>query len=361
VLYSFFIIDNEGLMKTIFISATLRDSGQSLLTWLLAEELVAKGLTVGLFRPMGTPGPGNEDPLVHLMFDAMGDHLVGGRKCPVLVDPKGGVAPELVEFYLDNIKERFDKLKGSCDVCLAVGSRDVFFDTEQSALPDTRFIEMFDARVLLIDRFLQKSSTVYSSLALASFLRDRLAGIFISRVPEDEYDEFANITTPFLKEKGVPILGVFAEDSILSAPTVQNISDVLMAKMICCGENKMVLATGRTIGTQSLGKDMRIFKRVINKILLTGGTPEQIEKGDTENVCGVVLTGGREPAQAVLDAAKGRGLPVLLTQHDTFVAMEKIVQEKIYTKPSDRFRMERLRAIIAKQTPLDKVLEACGI
>ncbi len=348
-------------MRTIFISATMRDSGQSLLTWLLAEELIGRGLKVGLFRPMGVRGPGDVDPLMKLLFDALGDQVVGEPECPVLIDPEGGVDPNLVDLYLQKIKDGFAAVQERCDICLTIGSRDVYFDADQTSLPDTRFIEMFDARVILIDSYLTKAMTVYSTLALASFLRDRLNGIVINRVPQNAWDEFAGETAPYLKEKGAPILAVLPEDKVIKSPTLKDLAELLDADILCGEDHLERLAIAKTISAHDLPKSMNIYKRVVNKVLFTGGTHEAIAQGADPTTCGVLLTQGRAPAEAVVKAAKKEGVPVLLTKLDTFAAIEKIEKEKIYIKPRDRFRLERFKTLLSAPLTMDDLISCCEV
>ena len=349
-------------MQTIFISATMRHSGQSLITWLLASELIERGRKVGVFRPMGLVGPGGgPDPILQLLSESLGDKLAAPPVCPLCVDPEGGVDPDLVEFHITKIEQAFSQLKDQCDVCLAVGSRDVFFDAEHSSLPDARFIEMFDARVLLIDRFVTKAMTVYSTLALASFLRERLAGILINRVTDSAWDEFLNETKPFLQEKGAPVLAVLPEDVVIESPTLHDLKDLLEADVLTGEEKLDNQTTGVTISAQSLPASMKIYKRVVNKVLLEGASTANLISGEQKGICGVVLTGGRIPADQVVRTAQAEGLPVLLTRLDTFAVIEKMGKGKILIQARDRFRLDRLKSLLEQQVSIDQLIAACGL
>lgn len=348
-------------MKTIFISATMSDSGQSLMAWLLARELTERGVAVGLFRPMGVAGPGGGDPLVDLVFDALGNKVAGSRVCPVTVDPEGGVDPDLVEFHINKIQDAFSGLKDKCDVCLAIGSRDVFHDAEHSSLPDSRFIEMFDAKVVLIDRFVKKAMTVYSVLALSSYLKDRLAGMIINRVPDADWEEFSTKTAPYLRDKGAPIFAALPEDDIIISPTITDVSELLGAKIIGADCKSSVLVTGKTISPHDLPRSLSIFKRVTNKIVMMGGPEPAIAQSEPSKPCAIAITGGREPAKVVVDAAEKEGIPLLLTSFDTFDAVNKIENEKIYIKPRDTFRIERLKLLLEKEISMHDLLAACGV
>ena len=348
-------------MKTIFISATMSDSGQSLVCWLLADELIKRGYKVGIFRPMGVAGPDGVDPLMKLLFELFGDKIAGSPDCPLLVDPTGGVDSDLVEFHLEKILTAFSELKNQCEICIAIGSRDVYYNAEQASLPDVKFIEMFDATVLLIDRFVKKAMTVYSSLALASFLRERLAGIIINRTPKEEWDDFTENTVPYLREKGVPILAVMPEDDMISSPTLMDLQELLDAEILCCEENLNNLAVGKTISADMLPKDMKIYKRVINKVLFKGASVENINNDDQKGICGILITGGRTPAKSVIEAAQKNHMPVMLTKLDTFAAIDMIDNAEIYIKSRDTFRLEQLKILLTVDFSIEHLLQACGI
>lgn len=349
-------------MHTIFISATMRNSGQSLVSWILTKKLIDRGLKVGLFRPIGIQGTqGEQDPLIKLLTDVFGNQFVCNPQCPLCIDPEGGVDTDLVEFHLTKIQNAFEEMKSCCDVCLAIGSRDVFFDSEQSALPDTRFIEMFDARVILIDRFVSKAMTVYSTLALASFLRERLAGIIINRVPKSNWDQFSGKTIPYLKKNGAPILAVLPEDAVISSPTLLDLVELFGAKVLCCEDKLDRLVTGKTIGVHQLPKSMRIYKRVVNKVVLTGGSVDDISNDKMENLCGIVLTGGRIPAQTVVESARNEGIPLMLTDMDTFATIEKLESGGIQIKARDAFRLERMMKILFDQITPEEFFLRIGV
>jgi uncharacterized protein len=349
-------------MKTIFISATAVDSGQSLTAWLIAKKLIDSGKKVGVFRPMGVRDPATgDDPILSLLLDSFGDQVVGERTGPVMVEPGTGVDPDLAELYAGKISKAFEAKKDQCDVCIAIGSRDVFFDAEQSSLPDTRFIEMLDARVLLIDRFRSKAMTFYSTLALASFLRDRLAGIVINRVPSDAFDQFQEETLPILRQKGVPISGVLPDDPVLSSPTVQDVAEVIDAEILVGRESLDRLVTGKTISAHDLPGAMKLMKRVVNKLLLTGGSPESITEGRGDEICGVVLTGGKPPADPVLKAAEKEGMTALLTKYDTFTVIDKLDNATFHVKARDLAKLARFEKLLTAQTTLDDLLAACGV
>lgn len=348
-------------MQTIFISATSSDSGQTLLSWFLARALIDRGRVVSLFRPMGVRGPSGRDPAMELLSEALEGKISGPCECPVLIDPEGGVDPDLAEFYYKKIDEQFKYNCAESEVCLTIGSRDVFFDAEQSSLPDIRFIEMFNARVILIDRFQTTAMTVYSTLALASFLRDRLAGIVINRVPGDAWESFYGKTVPMLKSKGVPILAVLAEDDVLGNPTIQDLAEMLEAEVLSGSEKLNQIAVGSTISAQDLPKSMKIYKRVVNKIILIGGSLDQVISGEKKHVCGIILTGGRSPAPQVVEAAQKEGIPVLLTGHDTFAAIDAMGNEKRIMRPRDLFRLDRFEDLILRQISLEEILKACEV
>ena len=349
-------------MKTIFLSATSTDSGQTLLAWLLARELDAGGHKVGLYRPIGIRGSeAGEDHLLSLVFAAMGGRLAGSPVSPVLVDADGGLDPDMAKVCFQKAERAFNDLKGQCDVCLVVGSRDVFHDVDQSALPDSAFIDLFDAKVILLDRFRTKSMTVYSSLALSSFLGDRLAGVIINRVPFAQFDEFSGHLLPDLQNKGAKIFAALPEDLTIHSPTLEDIALLTGARFLCGDAKKDDLVAAKSISWPGLRGRLAILKRVVNKIILCGGNETQLDRCSLESLSGLLLTGGRVPPQAVIDAAESMGMAVMLTDLDTYSALEKLDKPHSYLKASDVFKLERLRQLLETQVSVESILKACGV
>jgi len=163
---------------------------------------------------------------------------------------------------------------------------------------------------------------------------------------------------PFLCSKGAPILAVLPKDPVLGSPTLRDIAEQLSARVLTGEQSLDIQITGKTISAHELPKSLRIFKRVVNKIMLTGGPTASIEAGELDVLCGAVLTSGRNPAQPVLDAAQAANWPLLLTDKDTFGAIDALDRAKNYLKPRDGFKVEHLRKILSAQLPMDELMAA---
>jgi BioD-like phosphotransacetylase family protein len=316
-------------MPFLFIGSTGDRSGQSLLAWAVAERLKEKGLKVGFMKPFGTaPVSSNGlwgDPDVLLFKDVLGIQDPIERICPY---PLGEDAFRLEKGQ--QIKEQLTpkarELLAGKDILLIMGSARIFFDDLSHPVNDVSLINDLGAKVVLIHRYRKNSTTLYSILSVTSMLKERLAGIVLNRIPQEGLESVREGVVSPLERNGAPIVAVLAEDSRLSLPTLLDIKKTFEGQVLRGEDSLNQPVGGMTVGAGDLTGDLRLFKRVYNKIvLLKPGDPSvPLEPTEARPIAGILLTGNREPGRQILEAAGNAGVPLVLVQQDTFEVMERV-------------------------------------
>jgi BioD-like phosphotransacetylase family protein len=341
-------------MRSIFIGSTGGEPGQTLVTWALATRLRDRGLRVGFFKPYGllpdvssTTAGGLCDADVLLLQKVLeleeGEELL----CPVTLTQNlvSELQSDQAAPLLEKIQGAFRKVSEDKDVVLILGAKEIFFGGGHSNLSDSILVKLFDASVLLVDRYQRDNMTFYSLLSLNSFLDGRVKSAVLNHVPVDKMDHVRTKVIPFLQAKTLKSALAVPEDPVLAAQTVSTLTALVEGEILCCPEAGTNLVETSTIGSKHLEGSLAVFKQVYNKILLVGFGQGEKQK----TIAGIILTGGKAPSELVRRVARERNVPLILTRQDTFQAVEKLEKAKPALEWKDRFKVQRFLDLIGKE------------
>ena len=100
--------------------------------------------------------------------------------------------------------------------------------------------------------------------------------------------------------------------------TVQDISELLNARVLCCDD--MVQHPVHTACGSDMMSDVLAFVKD-QSVLLTGlCNPQVIRTAEMMDIVCIVFVRGKEPDEAMLELAQQRGIPLLSTKHRMFTA-----------------------------------------
>jgi len=351
-------------MRSIFIGSTGGEPGQTLATWALAVKLKAKGVQVGFFKPYGLlpelgPSAGGSfcDSDATLLKEVLDLAEPAEALCPVVLTENliAEVSGSHEDRLIEKIEKAFQETSRGKDVVLIMGAKEIFFGGGLSRLSDSLLVKLFNASVLLVDRYQRDNLTLYSLLSLNSFLDGRVKTAILNHVALDKMDHVKTKVIPFLQGKGLKSVVAIPESPILAASTVFTIADLIDGQILCCSEFGGNLIKTFTIGSKYLEGPLAIFKQVYNKIILVGLE----EKGAGKNlVGGIILTGGKSPGDLVLRVAQERSIPLILTRSDTFQTMERLEKAKPSLGVKDEFKVRQFLELMDQATDSDQWVEA---
>lgn len=354
-------------MAFLFIGTTGDRAGQSLLTWAIARRLVERGLSVGFLKPFGTNPVSIEglftDHDAHLFKNILALQQPLDQICPYL-ESEDGWKQMGADQILAEIRSLARDLSVGKDVLLIMGSKHIFFDDASCPIPDIALATRLNADFILVNRYRETSRSVYSILFARSMLKDRIKGIILNRVPPKKFEEIHNQVIPSLLEKGLPITIVLPEDPLISFRNLQEIGEILNAKILF-GEDRLSQPVGQmTVGASDLTGELRLFKRVYNKIILL--EPFPFEEREEEHlphraIAAILLTGGRKPAPQVLQAARNADIPLMLVRDDTFTALELLEQSSSRLSSMDEAKVGRFTELTNRDGAFDQMLQSLGL
>ena len=350
----------------LFVGSTGDRAGHSLVTWTLARRLTERGLKVGFFKPFGTdPIPLDgvwTDPDARLFKNVLHLQEPLTTICPFPLPDEVRMKGKGNRVLLQ-IRSLTQELARDKDLLLIMGSRHVFFEGTTHAVPDIFLITELKLNLLLIQRYRKPADTLYTILSLASLLRHQLKGVLINRVLPEKMDEVDRAVVQPLKRKGIFIPAVIPEDPSLAFRTLGDTAAALGGEFLCGKEKTGHLVGGMTPGASDLKGELRLFKRLYNKIvLLAPPNPPETHEEDhgMRKVEGILLTGGRRPPVRIFQLAKKNGIPLILIEEDTFVTLEKLAQQKPVLSPGDDLKVQRFTECLKHHADPDILLRPWG-
>jgi BioD-like phosphotransacetylase family protein len=318
-------------MDPILVTSTEEATGKTAVSLGIAQLADAAGHSVGYMKPKGTrlqSATGktrDEDPMLArelLDLDLEMHELEPIVYTPTFIEEavRGREQPEELR---ERILENYNKQADERDLMVVEGT-DRLTTGGIVDLTDPEIAEMIDAKVVLLSRY-NESGDVDDILAAADQIGDNLAGVLFNAVPDSELDQLTTDVAPFLENHGVNVLGVIPSVKELAGMTVGELAERLGAEVLTSDVSTDVFIERFTVGAMSAESALTQFRRTQNAAMITGGDRSEIVTAALEasGIKCIILGGGFRPTGAVLGKAEKRGVPVLLLQSDTRMAIDR--------------------------------------
>ncbi len=354
-------------MVLLFVASTGDHAGQSLVTWALARRFAEKGLRVGFFKPFVTErvqidGAWTDRDAV-LFRQAMG-----------LADPLDRIAPfpsevemgreQTPERIMEGLRALVQELSLGKDALIIMGFRDIFYDDASRLVPDTALINGLDAHLVLVTRYQETSTSVYSILSVCSLLRERVKAVIVNRVPPEQLQTVKGQLGAVLTQRTIPVSAVLPEDFLLSCRSLGEVLEVVEGELLW-GEEGLGRPVGAmTVGSADLDQELLVFKRVYNKIVLLGPPSPAAFPQDgpaRRPIAGILLTSGRRPPSMLMEVARKAGVALALANADTFAVLDRLERTPPSLSPGDEAKVRRMTELLDQEEALHKLLLALGV
>lgn len=316
-------------MSTLFVISSQSFSGKTALCASLGSRFMSEGLKVGYLKPVATQvRPLNDwsvDEDVLFMRETLDLAQTWDVLSPVVLTDQQMQA--VIEGQGDSLQER---LRAALSV--AEKGRDILL-LEGARAPWTGSIvglsarsvaAMSGARVLLTARY-EGPATADRVLGMAEAFASSLIGVVINMVPSDATDFARKTLAPFLASKGVPVVGLLAEERSLMGLTVGELAERLDGEFLRGEDEKENLVEGFLMGALSTDYMQDYYTRRQNVAVITSGDKTDIQLFSmTPNTRCIVLTGYRRPTELVMAQAAEHGIPLVMVKEDTLTVAEKV-------------------------------------
>ena len=354
-------------MLPIMLVSVTPYAGKNVVTLGLAHKLRQENKTVGYFKPIG-PLPvhengilADEDAIFFKREFNLSDPLTS--LCPLVLSDEA--IASLLRGSMENVKDlllsAFKEVSRSKDFVLAVNMGRLSCGLS-FGYPIHEFVRDIGAKVIIVDRYRWPVETLDGILHMKNLLPDHLAGLVFNRIPAAQSSHIEQAVLPFLKSRGVDVLGVIPDDAILGAVPISDLVEALQGRLLCCGDKLDVLVENFSIGAMNAETALRFFQRVPNKAVITGGDRADIQLAalQTSTRC-LVLTGDLYPNERILARAEELCVPVILSPLDTLGTTEVCDQLHGHLGLHNECKITRANTLFEECVNWDALRQSLGI
>ena len=189
-------------------------------------------------------------------------------------------------------------------------------------------------------------------------------GVIVNKVLPEKYDRVKKALTLGLQHKGLRLLGCIPKDPLLSDPTVEQIQQKLKLKVLC-GKANMQKRVCNTIvaamepanmvehitsGTLVLASGDRVDN------IMVAVTSHLIVQSRKKKVVGIILTGGLVPDEKILRLLRRSGIPVMVSDQETYKIAGKIDTMVCKIEKTDVEKIQEARSLVKRYVDVDEIL-----
>lgn len=328
-------------MRTLYLGSVVERSGKS---------MVGLGLAINHPGPVGYFKPFKErlicdgeriiDQDAYLMRKTLKLDHDEDEICPFFYDLMSPIG-------MGNIINAYEKVRCDCELMLVEGTRDITTGYLHD-LSGMAIAERLKADVVLV------STTQPGDLDRIAMLKQLMDGYELNflGVILNMTDDPAPVR--LLEKKGVRVLGTIPPMEQLTRFTVKEVREALGAEVIV-GEERLDRTVQRVmVGAMMPETALRTMRRYADKAIITGGDRTDIQMAalSTDTSC-LVLTGGFYPDGQVVSRAYEKGIPILLTRHDTLEATERVEHLIARIDPDDKKKLSMIKKAVKDHVDLD--------
>lgn len=363
------------MTKKIFIAATMQNDGKTTVSLGLMFNFKERFKSIGFIKPIGQRYLEEEGHKVD--EDSVLIEDVFGIKCGIKDMSPVAVEKGFTEKYIANpdknsirnqILDSFKRVAKDRDLVIIEGTGHAgvgsVFDHSNAIVA-----KLLEAKVILVSSGGVGRPIDEIMLNKALFEKEgvELIGVVINKVREDKFDKVKRLVKDGLKRLGVNVLGVMPYRSSLTFPTMRQICEETKLKIISgkdCLDNYIAKII---IGAMAPHNALNFISD--NSLLITPGDREDLimtalglhiskELSCSTQIAGMILTGGFLPHPKVIDIIKDAGIPVLLTEQDTYTTASLIHDLTVKIKPQDQNKIEMVRNMARDYIAVDEILRS---
>jgi BioD-like phosphotransacetylase family protein len=355
-------------MKSIYITSLERYSGKTAFCLALGKRFQADGFSVGYLKPLSlqpwrvSGKIADEDAT--FVKEILGLSAEPWELSPVVVTPEF-----LIEHLslgggnglMEQVKSAVEATGAGKDILLLEGGGSLR-EGHSVSLPTPDVARELSSNVLVIVKYRSDIRVLDDTLSAKARLGDLLDGVVINRVPAEAEDFIHNLAIPFLEKRGIPVMGALPEKRTLAALTVNELIDVLHAKVLTERARLDAKVETLTVGAMTADVALHRFREYTNKAVITGGdrTDIQLAALETSTTC-LILTGNLQPSPLIVKQAEDFGVAVLLVRDNTMETVESI--ERIFgkTRLGQPDKLAEFESLVAENLDIERLYLELGL
>jgi len=353
-------------MISLYVGSTSGYTGKTLITMGLGSKFKKDGLSVGYIKPVGILPIKVDDILTDndawRIYRALELKDPVSEICPIVLTQELAVKSYLkdVKGLLPKIVKSFNQMSKDKDVML-VGGYGSIYTGSYLGLQGLDVIKKLNSRVVIVAKY-EGEYIVDYVLQAKKDLKDKFLGVILNKVTMEYKQSADEYAVPFLKRKGVDILGIIPHDPIVGSITVEELNDMLGGKVLCCHDKLGNLVEHFLIGAMQVDKAIEYFRKIRNNAVIVGGDRADIQLSAIESgsVC-LILTGELYPSEIILSRAEQKNIPLLVVREDTYSIAKKLEKMSVRLRLRDKAKVERGMNLVIQNVNFPLLYKKLGI
>lgn len=351
--------------KHLLIGSTEAYSGKSATILGLGLQLQQRGIDFAYAKPIGTcPSDRTEITLDEdVYFITQELKLADNRVKPTLFSLEASTIEHQLANDAQNpyLPQLSDYLNSQGEELLLIEGPGTLDEGTLFGLSLPQLAETTDAQVMLVACF-HSVLIVDGILAAKQRLGDRLMGVLINDIPEDQISAAETLVKPCLERHGVPVLGLLPSNPIMRSVSVGELIHQLKADVLCCPDRIDLMVQELTIGAMNVSSALKYFRKARNMAVVTGGDRADIQLAalETSTQC-LILTGHIPPRPDILDRAKDLEIPILSVDLDTLTTVEIIEKSFEQVRLQEPIKVKCAHLLMEQHFDIERLIAELSI
>ncbi|NEQ95596.1 MAG: phosphotransacetylase family protein [Cyanothece sp. SIO2G6] len=346
--------------KHLLVGSAETYSGKSAAILGVGLQLIQQGLTIAYGKPLeGSESELDQQTDDDVQFITKTLHLADNQVRPTVLTLDAStiqqyMAGQLQADYGGQLSHYLDLTDS--DLVLLEGP-DTLSAGQLFGLSLPQIAQSLDAHTLLVARY-HSALVVDSILDAKQKLGDRLLGVLINDIPDEDWEQVNTAVQPFLEQLQIPVLGLLPRNDILRSVSVGELVRQLDADVICCPDRMELMVESLKIGAMNVNSALKYFRKAHNMAVVTGGdrTDLQLAALETSTHC-LILTGQLPPMDTVRHRAEDLEIPVLSVDLDTLTTVEVIDQAFGQVRFREAIKVQCVQELMTQHFDLQRLME----
>lgn len=347
-------------VKYLLVGSTDSYSGKSATILGMGQELKSRGVTVAYAKPLGTTFTDDSSSLseddvrfitetLYLSSAQLGYPLLSLDENTIIKRLQG----EDRQDYAQLLQRQIQAIQG--DLILIEGSGSLsegrLFNLSVGEMAQT-----LEAPVLLVTRY-HPLTLVDGLLSAKQQLGEKLLGILINDVPQEQLELVQTQVKPFLAQRGIEILGILPRNRLLRSVSVREIARQLHAQVHTRKDRLDLMVESLAIGAMNVNSAIEYFRQRENMAVITGSdrTDIQLAALETSTNC-LILTGKVPPQALILSRAEDLEIPILSVELDTLTTVEIVDRTFGSVRLQEPIKVQCIQQLIQENFALDRLI-----
>lgn len=358
-------------MKTpLFITATGRAVGKTIVTLGLMNELARGEESVGFVKPIGVARvrQGREGLDLDAMLIEKTCALRENIKdmCPVTLSPAEWpkTSDEDVEKMMTMVREAYARVSENRKLMVVEGSGNAALGSFLG-VSNAQIAAELGCRAVLVAAYGTMGDNPFDAAALSrEYFRAHgvdVLGVVMNRVPADRLEAYGNYAEEQLDRLGLKLLGMVPEEPMLRTFRFLQVSEYLDGELLCGAQGaESVISTVR-VGAMTPHRALQYFTK--NSLIITPGDREDIIV--TACACatrapgspsGLVLSGSQRPHERIIELLEQSGIPTFLADEDSYTVASKIHDMPLRIQPTDADKIDRVQQLVLDHVDVEAIV-----